>query len=261
MDPRKRAKDRLRGLEQSLSNVLVVHYSCESFIDKPDGYSPRVSAIGVRNLDSGQTYSFSIHRVAELNGIPREGTECHYDDLEKKMLDGFFNFVSQHKSHTYVHWNMRDTNYGFQALYHRYQVLGGVPAEVDETQLVDLARILVDIYGSNYAEHPRLVSIINLNGITKRHYLTGAQEAEAFANKEYIRLHLSTLCKVDCIAHLLTLTLTGKLKVSMSPLALRVRDAHDSWAFKGVVMILAAWGLVSVANTVGRAILGIVVNP
>jgi hypothetical protein len=42
------------------------------------------------------------------------------------MLDGYFAFVEAHRDSTFIHWNMRDENYGFAALEHRYRVLGGV---------------------------------------------------------------------------------------------------------------------------------------
>ena len=50
-------------------DALIVHYSCESFYDRNDGRTPRVTSIAVRNFDSGQTESFSIHKVAEVRGI------------------------------------------------------------------------------------------------------------------------------------------------------------------------------------------------
>jgi hypothetical protein len=50
-------------------NVSVIHYSCESFYDRPNGASPRITSIAVRKLDSGQTLSFSIHQVAERGGV------------------------------------------------------------------------------------------------------------------------------------------------------------------------------------------------
>ena len=50
------------------SNVWVIHYSCESFYDPPEGRSPRITSIALRKLDSAQTVSFSIHKVAEIKG-------------------------------------------------------------------------------------------------------------------------------------------------------------------------------------------------
>lgn len=49
----------LDGIFRDAANVWVVHYSCESFYDRPNGASPRITAIAVRKLDSGQTVSFS----------------------------------------------------------------------------------------------------------------------------------------------------------------------------------------------------------
>jgi hypothetical protein len=49
--------------------------------------------------------------------------ESHYDSLEKKMLDEFFNFAKEHKDYTWINWNMRDINYGFEAIENRYLVL------------------------------------------------------------------------------------------------------------------------------------------
>lgn len=183
MDTRKRARDRLKKVEESLSSVLVIHYSCESFKDKLDGYSPRIAAICVRAFGSGQTYSFSIHKFAELKKLPRENIEAHYDELEREMLDDFFAFVAQHKSNIFVHWNMRDANYGFQALYHRHRVLNGEPVIIDDSQLVDLARTMVDIYGRGYVKDPRLQSLVELNKIGKRSFLTGAEEAAAVSSQ------------------------------------------------------------------------------
>jgi len=117
-------------LFEDAANVWVTHYSCESFYDRTDGRSPRITSIAVRKLDSGQTVSFSIHQVAELDGIDLAGITAHYDALERKMLDAFFAHVGGHKGMKYLHWNMRDINYGFAAIEHRYRVLGGNPAFV-----------------------------------------------------------------------------------------------------------------------------------
>jgi hypothetical protein len=72
------------------ANVWIIHYSCESFYDPPEGRSPRVTSVAVRKLDSGQTVSFSIHQVAERRQIRFDQIEQHYDDLEREMLTAFF---------------------------------------------------------------------------------------------------------------------------------------------------------------------------
>ena len=58
---------------------------------------------------------------------------------------------------------------------------------------------------------PNLSNSTSKNKITHRDYLTGQQEAEAFDAKEYVKLHQSTLRKVDVLANILERTLDGSL--------------------------------------------------
>ena len=105
----------------------------------------------------------------------------------------------------YLHWNMRDANYGFQAIEHRFRVLCGNDASlyvVDDKYKVDLARLLQDIYGSHYIEHPRMEKLVRKNGIALLDFLPGYGEAKAFEDRHFAALHLSTLRKVDVIANI-----------------------------------------------------------
>lgn len=211
---RKSVIQKMDSLLEHAATTLVVHYSCESFYDKTDGKTPRITTIAVRNLASGQTDSFSIHQIAEEQQIQFADIANHYDTLEKQMLDRYFDFVLSRQHYSWVHWNMRDVNYGFAAIEHRYRVLGGVPIMIAEDRKFDLARALVDIYGVGYIGHPRLESIIKKNKITDKDFLVGAQEAIAFENKEFVRLHQSTLRKVDTLANLFERTASKSLKTN-----------------------------------------------
>ena len=205
----------LCGLDDRRDSVLVVHYSCESFYDRPNGATPRVTSIAARNLSSGQTESFSIHKVAELKKTPMAQIASHYDQLEKEMLDEFGEFLQRNIHCTWVHWNMRDINYGFQAIEHRHKVLGGTPPQrLPEERKFDLARALISIYGVGYAGHPRLESIVKINRITDKSFLVGKDEAAAFDAGEFVKLHQSTLRKVDIFANLFGRVLDGSLKTN-----------------------------------------------
>jgi hypothetical protein len=70
------------------ANVWVIHYSCESFYDRPNGASPRITSIAIRKLDSAQTRSFSIHQVAEEQRVSFDQIEAHYDALERALAEG-----------------------------------------------------------------------------------------------------------------------------------------------------------------------------
>ena len=204
----------MEELSEREDHVLLVHYSCESFYDRPEGQTPRVTSIAVRNYSSGQTSSFSIHKIAELKGVKFNDIQNNYDDLEKEMLSELYEFMKAHKTHDWVHWNMRDINYGFSAIEHRFRVLGGKPEELEESKKFDLARALVALYGTGYIGHPRLENIIKKNKITDMNFLSGKEESVAFDNKEYVKLHQSTLRKVDILANILGRTLDGSLKTN-----------------------------------------------
>jgi hypothetical protein len=251
---RRAAKADLSRVFGTPHNVLAIHYSCESFYGRADGSSPRITSIAVRNLSSGQTVSFSIHQIAERDKKLRiEDIESNNDELEKKMLKEFYEYVDRNKHCVWLHWNMRDVNYGFAALAHRYKVLGGKdPAEIDEGKLADLARILVGLYGVGYIGHPRLARIVEKNSISKLGFLGGEEEAAAFMQKEYVKLHQSTLRKVDIIANLAERAFDGTLKTNAKraeiyggDLAYLTQLCQEHWLFA----ILAVAG--SVASIVG----------
>lgn len=209
----KKAKQIINSFYEEDSHCLIIHYSCESFYDIKDGKTPRITSIAVRFLTSAQTKLFSIHKVAELNSIDLNNINNNYDFLEKKMLEDFFAFAQKHSTFKWIHWNMRDINYGFEAIQYRANVLRIKKIfEISDEKKFDLARILIDIYSKKYADHPRLESIIKQNNISSMNWLSGAQEASAFQNKEFIKLHQSTLAKVDVFENIIKLTAEGKLK-------------------------------------------------
>ena len=76
------------------------------------------------------------------------------------MLDAFYAYLRQHQQQPFVHWNMRDKNYGFQAIEYRYNVLGGEPFILPDDRKIDLSRLLIDLYGGGYIGHPRLETLL-----------------------------------------------------------------------------------------------------
>jgi len=109
---RKMLKSKIDEILDHSNTTLVIHYSCESFYDREDGKTARITSIAVRNLESGQTQSYSIHKIAEQKRIKLSEIHNHYDDLEKEMLVEYFEFLRTHQHFSWIHWNMRDINYG-----------------------------------------------------------------------------------------------------------------------------------------------------
>ena len=215
-------KARLEKISSSLENVYVIHYSSESFYSSETGQSPRVTSIAVRDFFSGQTMSFSIHKFAELEHVPLDRIKDKYDELEKRMLEEFYKYVRERGSADWVHWNMRDINYGFAALEHRLSVLGGEPVKIDEQRKFDLSRALVTLFGRGYSKHPRIESLMAANSMTTKDFLSGEKEAAAFEEGQYIALHQSTLRKVDTLCNFMDGAIAGTLKTRAT-----WRERHD----------------------------------
>lgn len=211
---RREALEDLGRLMKERRSIMLVHYSCESFYNRPNGSSARITSIAVRAFATGQTTSFSIHQMAEREGIAPDQIAQRYDELEKQMLKEFSAYAKQHQDKSWVHWNMRDVNYGFPAIAHRSRVLGYTPSMPPEDKLFDLARTLYRLFGPRYAPHPRLKNVVGMNHITDLDMLDGKQEAEAFERGEYVKLHLSTLRKVDIVANILERVEDGRLKTA-----------------------------------------------
>ena len=195
LEKREIIKSEIKTLLEDKKRVLFIHYSCESFYDIKDGHTPRITSIAVQYLNTTTTELFSIHKIAEKKQINID-LKTNYDELEKEMLTDFFSFVKKHKEYKWVHWNMRDINYGFGAINNRYEILKGKYYEIKEENKFDLADKLKEFYGKNYIEHPRLEKICDYNKIDRKDFLSGQEEAKAFEEKRYSDLHRSTLRKV-----------------------------------------------------------------
>ena len=210
------ARKNLEAVWEHPGQVNVIHYSCESFLDRPDGRSPRITSIAVRNLKNGQTKSFSIHKFGELRGYKPCQLNDYYDELEKEMLSSFFKLAKERKEYKWLHWNMRDENYGFHALEMRYEILNKKPCPyiIDNEKKFDLSRILIGIYGKAYIGHPRLQSVMEKNKISNLRFKSGKEESSLFDEGKYVELHQSTLAKVDILSNICQLAYEGDLKTN-----------------------------------------------
>jgi hypothetical protein len=206
-------------IKKRMGDVLIIHYSSEGLNDKNESYSPRVTSIVVHNFNSNISHSFSIHLEAEINKVFKDNICNKYDNLEKAMLENFFNFAKDHCNHIWLHWNMRDITYGFELLEHRYRVLGAGDSEI--TKISDMNRfnlsdLILNKYGKNAVSHPRMPKLMELNGGIPKDFMSGDDETKAFKNKEYMRLHKSTLSKVGWFRDIFILLVENKIKTEHS---------------------------------------------
>jgi hypothetical protein len=154
-------------------------------------------------LGTAQTRSFSIHLQAQFEQKDFNNLSiADYDYLEKKMLNEFYVFAKQHRDFKWIHWNMRDSNYGFEAIANRHRILRGKVFNIDEDRKYDFPRVLGKIYTYGYENNNpdgRLLNLANRNDINIIDALKGIDESTAFGKHEYLKLHKSTLRKVDII--------------------------------------------------------------
>jgi hypothetical protein len=179
-----RTAEVLRDLRRNETNLYAIHYSCQSLGDGNEGLSPRITSIAVLHLESDSMHSFSIHLVAERERIPKEQIEARYDELEGQMLNQFYAFVQARQDAYWLHWNMSNINYGFEAIAHRHEVLNRRnPPQIPDSKRFNLSSLIAGIYGNRYVDDPKMLKLMEINGGRHRDFLTGAEEAEAFAKQ------------------------------------------------------------------------------
>lgn len=205
----KYASNILKGIENKPEKYLIIHYSCESFYNL-GGKSPRIASISVRQFNNAQTNNFSIHQYSEMLNIPI--TDDTYRDIEKKLLTDFFAFVDKNLDKIWIHWNMRDSVFGFNAIEQRFMVLGGKPQAIDNDKKIDLGHLFKLLYGGDYIENPHIEKLLELNKFNPKQFLNGKQEAEAFDNSEYVKLSMSTSSKVNLFSTFVTHAINQTLK-------------------------------------------------
>lgn len=105
-----------------------------------------------------------------------------------------------------------------------------------------------------YIGHPRLESLMKHNSITARDFLTGKQEADAFENKQFVKLHQSTLRKVDILANIASRAHAEDLKTLASWWELNGRSlkAFGEW-MKEHWLLGALAAVLSVVGVAARA--------
>lgn len=250
-----KAKETVEFLKKSLPAVFIIHYSCQNLNDANEGYSPRVTSIAVLHIDSDTMHSFSIHLIAEIEGIARENISDHYDELEAKMLGKFFDFVGAHQDAYWLHWNMTNINYGFEAIEHRYRVLTKEePPHIEDSRRYNLSSLIQAIYGKDCVDHPKMPNLMELNGGKNRNFLTGQEEVQAFENKEYIKLHKSTMAKAYWFKSMFFRLAKGKVKTKRSNWRVKITRATEHWSAKLLGFVAVIFTFIQILIAAFRAV-------
>jgi hypothetical protein len=228
----------IREVKAHPENFYVIHYSCQSLYDDNEALSPRITSIAVTHFATEQTVSFSTHAVAEELGIARENVKDRFDEVELDLLKAFYAFIRDRRDKYWVHWNMRNLTFGFEHLEHRYRALGGKDAPVIPVERrLNLNDLLAERYGGGYAAHPKMKSLMELNGGIHRHFLTGEEEVQAFQNNDFIRMHNSTLSKIGFLHSVMRKLVRGKLRTASRGFGVALDKLFESRTAKTIGLI------------------------
>lgn len=235
----------LKEIKSHRDNFYIIHYSCQSLYDDNEGLSPRVTSIVILSLCNRQTLSFSTHATAEEIGISKDEVTKYYDDIERKILEKFFEFIRDRRDKKWLHWNMNNLIYGFEHIEHRYRTLtGNIPTSIPIENRINIDSIFREKYGKNYAKKPKMSSLLELNGGPHRSFLTGLEEVEAFKRGEYIRMHNSTLFKVNFFEEAIDLCIRNKLKTDSNNFLVKIDRLYESRIAKIIGTMTATVGLI-----------------
>jgi hypothetical protein len=168
-----------------------------------------------------------------------------FDEIELVLLQRFYLFVRDRRDKYWIHWNMRNLTFGFEHLEHRYRVLGRNDAAVIPVeQRINLNDMLADHYGGDYASHPKLISLMEMNGGRHRHFLTGEEEVQAFLNHEYIKMHNSTLAKVGFFAKVVKRLIAGTLHTASRGWGIALDKLFESRTAKSIGLFGTIFGII-----------------
>lgn len=244
-----KAKAIIKEIHNNREQHIIIHYTCQNIFEDTEGKTARITSITIKEIETGNSKSFSISKTAEIQKTPYNQIEHNYDKLEKEMLRKFFIYVKQKSSYKWIHWNMNNSNYGTEAINHRANVLGlKTKLDIPDYKKIDLAKILIDMFGDKYTEkHPRLKSLLIMNSILPKNWLDGNLEPQAFIDKEFNKLSLSSTAKVNALENILDLIFSDNLKTKSS----KIRDIYginpqgiyeyvkERWYIAGFVLIVS----------------------
>lgn len=218
-DKKNRAIKVLEDIKNNPSQALLIHYSRQALNDNDQGIAtPRIIAIMVKSLD-GATFTFAINHEAEKAKVIRENIADYYDLLEERLIRRFNSFVKNHRGHKWLHWDMNDVHFSFEAIEHRYRVLiderGAEFNEVPIQNRINLNDLLKDIYSSNYEKSPQLDNLMKTNN--KGQYIDGfltlTDEALAFKQLDFPKILESLRCKVNFLLEVISKAISKSLKI------------------------------------------------
>lgn len=219
---RKIAVANLQKLTQDASQVLFIHYSQSNTFEDDDygNISPIISSIVIKSLDGQIDQQFAIHFEADKADIPKDEIQNSYRDLELRILKSFNEFVRRHNHCYWIHWDMKNIHFGFEAIKHRYEKIFGDLKDYNEIPInnkKNLRAIIEGMYGESFVSGPdtlKSLLICNSGNVENNAYLSPIVESTEFERKHFFNVIQSVDLKVDFIKSATIKLMNRRLLVS-----------------------------------------------
>jgi hypothetical protein len=242
------AKKLLEGLQNGSSQAFVIHYSRQNLNDNEEGRAtPRIVAIMTKSIDGRETHCFAIHHEAEKADIISEEIDNYYDMLEERLLRSFNSFVGQNRNCMWLHWDMNDVHFGFEAIKHRYLVLCENTDEFNDIPVhnrININELLKNIFGSKYEKEPRFENLMKTNndGGVMEGFLSVTNEAKEFKKLGFPAILESLRCKVNFLLEVIDKAYNDTLKVSSRYLVNKLKGfiTHPVTATVSLILTLVS---------------------
>lgn len=209
-EKKNQAEKIIQTVRNNPSRSMIIHYSRQNLNDNESGIAtPRIVAILIKSLDGKESHCFSINHEAEKAKVALDNLADYYDQLEERLLRSFNSFVIDHNECSWLHWDMNEVHFGFEAIEHRYRVLAPNEGEdfkkIATTSRINISAIIKDIYGSDYASDSNLESLMkaNYDGGVKDGHLSLEIEANSFKEHAFPKILESLTCKVNFLIEII----------------------------------------------------------
>lgn len=204
---RKIAVRNLNKITEDPSKVLFVHYSESSTYDDDDygNISPIITSIVIKSLDGQIDKQFAIHLEADKADIPKDQIQDSYRELELRILKLYNDFVRRNLDCFWIHWDMKNIHFGFEAIKHRYEkIFESLEdyCEIPSNKKKNLRTIIEGMYGDDFvsgSDSLKALMLCNSDNIEDSTYLSKDNESSQFENKNFIGVIKSVDIKVEFI--------------------------------------------------------------
>jgi len=204
---RKIAVRNLNKITEDPSKVLFVHYSESSTYDDDDygNISPIITSIVIKSLDGQIDKQFAIHLEADKADIPKDQIQDSYRELELRILKLYNDFVRRNLDCFWIHWDMKNIHFGFEAIKHRYEkIFESLEdyCEIPSNKKKNLRTIIEGMYGDDFvsgSDSLKALMLCNSDNIEDSTYLSKDNESSQFENKNFIGVIKSVDLKVEFI--------------------------------------------------------------